>query len=491
MRKTELVFVPSPGMGHLLSTVELAKVIVHRDDRISVVILMFNLPFDLPLVNAYVESQSRDSDPSRLTFVSLPTLPNPPDPTSNNFFYTLVDLHKPLVKKAVEDRVGSGSLKPAGFVLDFFCTTLIDVANELHLPSYIYFTSGASLLNMIFHFQSLAHDNGIDIATEFDDPDLELDVPGFRNRVPSKVVPGVFFEKDGGSDMFLNLARRFRQSKGILVNTFIELESYAMQSLLEHDMGKIPAVYPVGPILELDNKSRSSSSKKKEDDQESIIRWLDDQPDFSVVFLCFGSMGSFSEDQVKEIANGLDRAGYRFLWSLRRPAPEGKFGMPSDETFEDALPEGFMGRTAHLGKIIGWAPQVSILAHRAVGGFVSHCGWNSTLESLWFGIPMATWPMYAEQQLNAFELVKEVGLAVEIRMDYRRDRRTKKGNFVITAEEIENGVKKLMSKDEEMSEKVREMSEKGKKALEDGGSSHHWLGRFIEDVLDNVNLNST
>ena len=117
---------------------------------------------------------------------------------------------------------------------------------------------------------------------------------------------------------------------------------------------------------------------------------------------------------------------------------------------------------------------------------MSHCGWNSTLESLWFGVPMAAWPMYSEQQFNAFVLVKEVGIAVEIRMDYRRDWRSRKGNFIVMADEIENAVKKLMSMDEEMRAKVKEMGEKGRKALQDGGSSHHSLGRFIADVLREV-----
>ena len=161
--------------------------------------------------------------------------------------------------------------------------------------------------------------------------------------------------------------------------------------------------------------------------------------------------------------------------------------MPSEhETYIDALPEGFLNRTAGRGKIIEWAPQVSILSHSAVGGFVSHCGWNSTLESLWFGIPMATWPLYAEQQLNAFELVNELGLAVEIRIDYRRDWRTREENFIVTAEEIENGIKKLMSMDEETKQRVTEMKDKGRKCLQEGGSSYDCLGRFIQDVFNNV-----
>lgn len=393
MEKKELVIVPTPGMGHLLSTVEVAKLIVARDHRISIVILIINFPFDFSAVNAYVDSQSRDADPDgRLTFIPLPSLSNLPDLTSRNSFSTFIELYKPHVKQTILDRVQSGSPKPTAFVLDMFCATMVDVANELHIPTYFFFTSGASLLNLMFRLQSLADNDGVNIVEEFSDPDKETDVPGFRNRVPGKVVPSVFLDKEGGSEMILTIARRFRESKGIIVNTYVELESYGTQALLEQaEDNKIPPIYPVGPILELDNKSRGGGGSHKEDHDSNIMEWLDNQPPSSVVFLCFGSMGSFGEDQVKEIANGLESSGHRFLWSLRKPAPKGKPGVPSQhEIFVEALPEGFLERTAERGKVIGWAAQVAILAHQAIGGFVSHCGWNSTLESVWFGVPMAT-----------------------------------------------------------------------------------------------------
>ena len=87
-----------------------------------------------------------------------------------------------------------------------------------------------------------------------------------------------------------------------------------------------------------------------------------------------------------------------------------------------------------MGKVIGWAPQVAVLGHEAVGGFVSHCGWTALLESLWGGVPVATWPMYAEQQMNAFEMVRELGLAVEIKIDYAKDFGVEE--VLVTAEEI-------------------------------------------------------
>lgn len=109
---------------------------------------------------------------------------------------------------------------------------------------------------------------------------------------------------------------------------------------------------------------------------------------------------------------------------------------------------------------------------------MSHCGWNSTLESLWYGVPVAAWPVYAEQQLNAFELVRELGLAVEIKMDYRRE-----GEVVVRAEEIERGIREVMEVESEQRKKVKEMSEKSRRALMDGGSSHSSLGRFIDQIF--------
>jgi len=258
-----------------------------------------------------------------------------------------------------------------------------------------------------------------------------------------------------------------------LVNTFAELEPYTVECLSDDD--KIPMIYAVGPVLNL------NPDESEPDQYKAIMVWLDNQPKRSVLFLCFGSMGAFEAEQVVEIAHALEHSGHRFLWALRRPPPKGSTGPPTEyENLNDALPEGFLDRTNEIGKVIGWAPQVAVLSHPAVGGFVSHCGWNSTLESLWCGVPMATWPLYAEQQLNAFELVKELGLAVEIKLDYRKE-----NPVILTADEIERGIKQLMEGSErtKIGNKVNMMSQKSRLAGVDDGSSNVAVRRFIQEVL--------
>ncbi|KAI4305636.1 hypothetical protein L6164_028992 [Bauhinia variegata] len=145
----------------------------------------------------------------------------------------------------------------------------------------------------------------------------------------------------------------------------------------------------------------------------------------------------------------------------------------------------FLDRTAQIGKIVGWAPQVEILAHKAVGGFVSHCGWNSVLESVYYGGPIATWPPFAEQQINAFPLVVELGLGVEIAMDYRKDLQGGSKN-ILSAEKIVKGIKNLMVEEGEMRKNMKGMSEKSRSTLIEGGCSYSSLGRLIDDAISMV-----
>ncbi|XP_059284654.1 anthocyanidin 3-O-glucosyltransferase 2-like [Lycium ferocissimum] len=480
MKSAELVFIPAPGRGHLVSTLEMAKQLVDREDQLSITVLIIKLPSETK-VPSYTKSLSSHYA-SRIKLLEL----SQPETSVNmesdthpiNFISKYINSFKDRAKDAVADIFNlSTSVKLAGFVVDMFCTSMIDVANEFGVPSYLFYTSGAAMLGLQFHFQSLISNERSAIVHNYLDSESEVPIPTYVNPVPVKCLPGIILDNDESSTVFLNHARRFRETKGIMVNTFVELESYALKALSDDE--KIPPIYSVGPIL---NLGGGNDGHGKEYD--SIMKWLDDQPNSSVVFLCFGSMGCFEEDQVKEIANALESSGYRFLWSLRQPPPKDKLQFPSEfENLEEVLPEGFLQRTKGKGKVIGWAPQVDILSHPAAGGFVSHCGWNSTLESVCSGVPMATWPVYAEQQSNAFQLVKDLGMAVEIKMDYRKDLNSRNPTVLVKAEEIENGIRQLMDSENKIRAKVRDMKEKSKAAIMEGGSSHVALGQFVETVM--------
>ncbi|CAN1249959.1 UDP-glycosyltransferase 71A15 [Linum perenne] len=420
----QLVFIPSPGVGHLVSMVELAKLLVHRYSTLSISLLVITSHSTLAGVTRYTDTLSSDLT-HQINLLNI---------TNNDLDPAASESHKSRVREAVTAGLarsdGSPAPRLAGFVLDMFCTSMLEVADDFSVPSYVFFTSGAAFLGFMLRIQSLNDDEEFEI-TEFEE--AELVIPSYSSPVPSKVFPSAVWKKDWVAVMY-GIARDIRKTKGILVNTV--------------------------------NSTTND-----------VIQWLDDKPESSVVFLCFGSMGAFGVEQVKEIASALEHSGHRFLWSLRRQSEKAWVSPTDYEDLNEVLPEGFLDRTEGVGKVIGWAPQTAVLGHKAIGGFVSHCGWNSTLESIWYGVPLATWPMYAEQQVNGFLVVKELGIGTEIKMDYQVE-----SGEIVKAEEIERGIRNLMDKDCGLKKKVELYSEKMKEALGDGGSSSSSIAKFIGDL---------
>ncbi|PNX91884.1 UDP-glucose flavonoid 3-O-glucosyltransferase 6-like protein [Trifolium pratense] len=473
MKKAEVVFIPSPGVGHLVSTLEFAKLLINRDNRLRITVLVIKFPHTTE-TDVYTKSLPKSDS---LNVINLPECSLPPNSSPGPAMNALLEAQKLNVKEAVSNlttREQHGHL--AAFIVDMFCTNMIDVAKEFSVPAFVFFTSGVAFLGLNLHIHNLFERDNVD-STQLLQL-TELAIPSFANLVPTKSLPSAVLRKEYES-FFIGYAKGLKNADGIIVNSFEELESHAVHSFSSHpDLVGLP-IYPVGPILNPEPKTK---------DADDIINWLDDQPPSSVVFICFGSRGSFDEDQVKEIALAVENSGAHFVWSLRKPPPKGTMIPPTDYLLSElvlVLPEGFLDRTVEIGRVIGWAPQAQILAHPAAGGFVSHCGWNSTLESIYFGVPVATWPLFAEQQTNAFELVTELKTAVEIALDYRVEL-FGGPNYLLTADKIEGGIRNVLEKDGEVRKKVKEMSEKSRKTLLEGGSSYNYLGHLIDNIMNQI-----
>ncbi|ESQ36173.1 hypothetical protein EUTSA_v10009289mg [Eutrema salsugineum] len=471
MGKQDIIFVPSPGSGHLPVSIEFAKSLIKLDNRIhTITILHWTLPL-APQSNLFAKSLTA-SEP-RIRLLALPEIQDPPPlelffKASEAYILEFTKKTVPLVRDAlstlVSPRDGSDSVRVACLVLDFFCAPLIEVGNEFNLPSYIFLTCNAGFLGMMKYLPE-RHRR---IASQLDlsSGDEEHPIPGYVCSVPTRVLPPGQFVRES-YEAWVEIAEKLTAAKGILVNSFTCLEQSAFDYFARRPEN-YPPVYPVGPILSLEDRP---SLDLDPSDRDRIMRWLEEQPESSVVYLCFGSFGIHGASQIEEIARALDLSGHRFLWSIRTNPTE-------KASPYDLLPEGFRDRTASRGLVCGWAPQVEVLAHKAIGGFVSHCGWNSVLESLWFGVPIATWPMYAEQQLNAFTLVKELGLAVELRLDY-----VSANGEIVEAEEIAGAIRALMDGEDTPRKRVKEMAEAARMALIERGSSFVAAKRFADELF--------
>ncbi|KAG8099904.1 hypothetical protein GUJ93_ZPchr0013g34771 [Zizania palustris] len=464
MANPTIVLLPLWGAGHLMSMLDAGKRMLGRSGAaISLTVLVMQPPMDKLPSDFDAHIRREEASGLDIRFHLLPAVEPPRDFQGiEDFVSRLVQLNAPHVKAAISGLTGP----VAALVIDLFCTSLLDVSRELAVPAYVYFTSNAAFLALLLRLPALYEE----VAVDFEEMEGAVDLAGLPPLPPASLPLPIMDRKSPNYTWCVYHGRRFTETNGIIVNTATELEQSVLTAIADglctHGV-PVPAVYPIGPVL---------SFAPPSEQPHECVRWLDAQPPASVVFLCFGSWGRFAPPQVREIAHGLELSGHRFLWVLRNPRAPGT-PLPTDPNLEELLPEGFLDRTRARGLIWQtWAPQKEILAHAAVGGFVTHCGWNSILESLWFGVPMLPWPLYAEQHMNAFTLVASMGVAVAMEVD------RKQSNFV-AASELDRAVRSLMGGSEE-GKKAREKAMEAKmmcrNAVEEGGSSNTALQRLTK-----------
>ncbi|GLJ07797.1 hypothetical protein SUGI_0074250 [Cryptomeria japonica] len=260
---------------------------------------------------------------------------------------------------------------------------------------------------------------------------------------------------------------------GMLINTFHELEPGYMQHL--KNVTNKP-VWGIGPVFPPRGSAKVGMRGKMADIGENeLVRWLDSQSPRSVVYVSFGSQTYLSPQQTNALARGLEASQQPFVWAIKvAPAFE---PATSDFAARDRayFPEDFQERTKNRGVIVwGWAPQLLILSHPSVGAFASHCGWNSTLESVNLGIPLIAWPMYGDQPFNS-KLIEDLGAAIPF---------CQNRYAIPDAERVKEVVRTVLIEDKgkEMRKSAEKMKEAARKAVEEVGSSRADLQAFVNAV---------
>ncbi|EXB62213.1 Hydroquinone glucosyltransferase [Morus notabilis] len=443
---------PSPGMGHLIPLVELAKKLVGNHH----LTVTFVVPSDGP--------PSKEMKfvlkglPESIDHVFLPPV-NFDDLPEGSKIETLITLtvarSLPYLRHVLTSLASRVSL--VGLVVDLFGTDALDVSRELHLSSYIFFPSTAMALSLFLYLPKLDETTSCEYW-ELTDP---VEIPGCVPIPGKELLDPLQDRKNDAYKWTLHNTKRYRLADGILVNSFKELEPGAISSLLKREDGK-PRVYPVGPLVNIEPSTKV--------DESNSLTWLDSQPHGSVLFVSFGSGGTLSSHQLHELAFGLEKSEQRFLWVVRRPndkvANATYFNVNGqNDTSFDFLPDGFLDRTKYRGLVVhSWAPQAQILSHGSTGGFLTHCGWNSTLESVVNGVPLIAWPLYAEQKMNAFMLTQDMKVAIRPKANE---------NGVVEKEEIGRVVKALIEGEEgkKLRNRMKDLKEAASKALSEDGDS--------------------
>jgi UDP:flavonoid glycosyltransferase YjiC (YdhE family) len=248
----------------------------------------------------------------------------------------------------------------------------------------------------------------------------------------------------------LKTNRSIALAEMIICNTSVEMEPDALALL--------PNALPLGPLVA--PTSRLAGHFLPED--PTCLTWLDAQAPGSVVYVAFGSSGFLDATQFQELADGLALSGRPFLWVVR---PKFTTGVGVEQDWFDVFKRRVEGR----GLVVGWAPQQRVLSHPSVACFVSHCGWNSTVEGLLHGVPFLCWPYFADQFCNQSYVCNVWGTGVKLCSDERG---------VVTKEEMKNKVEQLLG-DEEIKARAAMWKEKARASIAEGGSSHQNLIKLV------------
>ncbi|KAH9302836.1 hypothetical protein KI387_014419 [Taxus chinensis] len=437
-----VVLFPFIAQGHIIPFLKLAKLLVSQGLTVSFLTTTKNA--------SKLQSQALGSH-IRFIPLSLPHIDGLPHGCDTADSLTLLEnmlllssahkLSAPF-EEWLQQVTSDPSQKPLCIISDVFLGWTADSASRFGIPRVVFHTTGAmgaSILQYLFTnplSELISGDGG---TVKIRDLSLVL------NLSHSAVVE--IFGNNSDSPDLLRMLETFRHNYGTakrscaatLVNTLDGVDAEYVR-YLEETSGK-----PAWPIaLPLRNPQKGVQNESE------CIRWLDTQEQNSVLFVSFGSQLFLSEGQIKALARGIEASEQPFIWSIKDP-------VGSNINSCEFLPEGFVEATKDRGMVVhGWVPQQAILFHPSTACFMSHCGWNSTLESVCAGVSMVVWPMIFDQFINAKLVVEQLRIGLQICEGW-----DKIPNSYI----IEKTIKAAMI--EEMGKEMHERAGKIKESIED------------------------
>ncbi len=474
-----IVMLPFLAQGHLIPFLALARQI-HQ--RTGFTITIANTPLNINNLRTTISSDSNYIRLAELPFCStdhgLPPNTENSENLSLNEIATLC--HASMTLEApfhslVRDITDQQGRPPLCIISDVFFGWAVKVAKSIGCASINFTTCGAYGTSAYISFW-------LNLPHRYSQSE-EFSLLGFPDRdrfSTSQLHP--FARAADGKDTWSTFMQpvilHSLESHGWLCNTVEEIEPLGLEILRKYI--KLP-VWTIGPLLP------SATFKKPGISSKKCIEWLNFHSPGTVLYVSFGSQNTISASQMMELALGLEASAKPFIWVLRPP-----LGYDiKDEFRAEWLPEGFEKQMTESKQgllVHNWAPQLEILSHESTGAFLSHCGWNSVLESLSQGVPIIGWPIAAEQIYNSKMLVEEMGVCLQLAWGVQSD---------IVGTEVKRVIELVMNKNkgqgEEMKKKAGVIGEQIRAATKDQegkeeGSSVKALDDFVRTILAKMTL---
>ncbi|XP_042466870.1 scopoletin glucosyltransferase-like [Zingiber officinale] len=378
------------------------------------------------------------------------------------------DLFRDLEKRFAEPlEIALLRHRPSCLVSDMYLPWTADSARRLAVPRLVFQSMGFfphCVIDAVERHAAEQRELGTWIGERVAVPGLPHRIEMKRSQLHDSAGLRTEF-----SEFFDRVAESGRASHGEVVNSFYELEAEYAEHY-RRVMGR--RAWHIGPVSLVHDTAGIAGAKEA----AAILTWLDSKPTETVVYVCFGSMGRMSEAQMGEITAGLSAAGHPYIWVTGGEGEQRSIVEEQRSVVEE--------QRSGLGLVVrGWAPQAAILGHRAVGGFVTHCGWNSVMEAVSAGVPMATWPLFAEQFYNE-ALVVDV-LRVGVRVGAEVWGMAEEEKPVVARANIAAAVAQLMEEERGSEERKRRAAEMGRKAREAvavGGSSYSEVDQLMSEL---------
>ncbi|KAJ0728196.1 putative 7-deoxyloganetin glucosyltransferase [Helianthus annuus] len=471
--KPHAVLIPFPAQGHVIPFMNLAKLLHSHGFHITFVNTEFN---HRRLVRAKgPESVKGLPD---FWFKTIPDGMPHSDQDATQDVPMLCDMIRKTCLGPFKELLcrlnSSDGVPPVSCVIgDGVMTFAIKAAMDLGIPEVQFWTFPACALMCFLHYREFIKRGIVPFKDDnyLTDGTLEKSIdwiPAMSN-LRYKDIPSFIRTTDPNDIMFniaMDEAENNLSSPAIIMNTFDALEHKVIEAIASKF--DYPNIYTIGPLPLLaryvpdDSPVQSLNSSLWMSDS-SCLKWLDQKEEGSVIYVNYGSITTMTDQHFVEFAWGLARSMQPFLWVVRPDVTMGNSAVLPGELLEEIKDRGML---------VSWCAQEKVLAHRSVGAFLSHCGWNSTTESILEGVPLICWPFFSDQLTNCRFACTEWGIGMEINHDVKRN-------------EVEVVVREMMQgeKGKEMRRNAREWKRKAKEATEIGGLSYNNFQRFIKEAL--------
>ncbi|KAL9243249.1 hypothetical protein vseg_017159 [Gypsophila vaccaria] len=371
-------------------------------------------------------------------------------------WYLSGGLYDHLVKNVIGKIIQKSNPKVNVLIMDTFYPWASKLGQRFGLRCASFWTEPAIVFDLYYHVHLLRQ------FGHFDSPDTRTDpidyIPGVDSIDPKDLM-SYLQDKDSSTNMHKLIFMAYQDVRSVdyvLCNTVLELEPKTITTLQ-----KLLPFFPIGPILLSGPTKRAIPTSLWA--ESNCSEWLRPKSNGSVLYVSFGSLANLTKNDVMEIAYGIMDSGVDFIWVLRpRVVLDG-----SNEVLPRGFEEGVRGR----GIVVPWTDQIRVLSDPAIGGFLTHCGWNSVLESIWYEVPMLCFPLFTDQITNRKLVVDDWRVGVNLC-----------NGSTIHRAEITEHIKRFMNQKADFKTNISEKKKLLHRALEADGSSEKYLDRFIEHL---------